>query len=108
MHYFSCSGGTSTGSIKSGGICYSELVFLHPVVFVGHVMHFGASGVRNIDALFFILQWAQCSFHKKRIWTRYVELVFLHEVRTAGHVMHSGASGAQNIDALFSMLRWDR
>jgi hypothetical protein len=35
---------------------HAELVFLHPVGFVGHVMHFGASGVRNVIALFFMLE----------------------------------------------------
>jgi hypothetical protein len=32
-------------------------VFLHPVGSTGHVVHFGASGVRSIDALFFVLGW---------------------------------------------------
>jgi hypothetical protein len=81
---------------------------LHPMVFVGHVMHFGASRVRNIDALFFILGWAQCAFHKSCIRTRYVDIVFLHQVRMAGHVVHSDVSGARNVDVLFSMLGWDR
>jgi hypothetical protein len=33
-------------------IPYTEHVFLHPVVSVGHVVHFGASGAWNIKALF--------------------------------------------------------
>jgi hypothetical protein len=56
----------------------SELVFLHPVGSAGHVVHSGASGMRNIDELFFMLGWPWCSFHQKRDGTRYSELVFLH------------------------------
>jgi hypothetical protein len=37
---------------KRTGARSTELVFLHPVGSVGHVVHFGASGLRNIDALF--------------------------------------------------------
>jgi hypothetical protein len=46
---------------------------------------------------------AHCSFHKKRIRTRYAELVLLHPVGAAGHIVHSGASGAQNVDTIFSI-----
>jgi hypothetical protein len=52
MHYFSCSGGTGTDSTESVRTRYAELVFLHPVVFVGHVVHFDVSVVQNVDALF--------------------------------------------------------
>jgi hypothetical protein len=34
---------------------YAKLLFLHPMGYVGHVVHFGASGGRNIDTLFFLL-----------------------------------------------------
>jgi hypothetical protein len=45
MHYFSCFGGTCTDSTKKRvGIRYTKLVFLHPVGFVEHVVHFGAFG----------------------------------------------------------------
>jgi hypothetical protein len=70
----------------------------------GHIVRCGASGVRNIDELFFMLWWAWCGSLKKLTWTHYVELVFLHPVQSVGHVVHSCVSGAQNIDTLFSCL----
>jgi hypothetical protein len=72
---------------------YAELVFLHPVGSTGHVVHFGVSRVRNVDALFFMFGWDWYGFIKKRDGTRYAEPVFLHLVGYIGHVVHSGASG---------------
>jgi hypothetical protein len=94
--------------LKHVGIPCAEHVFLHPVVSVGHLVHFDAYGARNIDSVFFILGRDWCSFHKNRIGTSYVELVLLRPVGYAGHVMHYDASGARNVDALFFMLVWDQ
>jgi hypothetical protein len=44
--------------------------------YAGHVLHFGASGARNIDALFFMLGRDRYGFDKKCAGTRYTELVF--------------------------------
>jgi hypothetical protein len=42
---------------KHIGTHYAKLMFLHLVEPVSHVGHFGPSGVRNVDALFFVLRW---------------------------------------------------
>jgi hypothetical protein len=48
----------------------------HPVRYVGHVVHFGVLGTRNVDALFLKLGWVLCDFQKKHTCTRYTELLF--------------------------------
>jgi hypothetical protein len=69
-------------------------VFLHPLGSANHVVHFGASAERNIDALFVILKWDWYGFNKKHVGTRYTEVVFLYQVGFVGHDVHSGASGS--------------
>jgi hypothetical protein len=83
-------------------------VFSHLVGSAGKVVHSGASGARNVNALFFMLGWDRYGFHKYCNGTRHVELLFLHPVGSARHVVHSGGSGARNVDALFFMLAWDQ
>jgi hypothetical protein len=53
--------------IKHTGIRYAKLVFLHPVGLAGHVVHFGASGVRISDAVFFMHGYDRCGFNKNGI-----------------------------------------
>jgi hypothetical protein len=73
---------------------YAKLVFLLSVGFTGHVVRTGASGVCNIEALFYMLGWARCGSHKKSVGSYYTELAFFHPVGSTTHVVCSGASGA--------------
>jgi hypothetical protein len=53
MRYFSCSGGTGMDSTKSVSRHITQnLCFLHSVGSTDHVVHSGASGVRDVDELF--------------------------------------------------------
>jgi hypothetical protein len=56
-------------------------------------VHFGESGERIIDTLFFKLRWDRYGFDKKCIGTGYAELMFLHPVGSVGHIVYFGASG---------------
>jgi hypothetical protein len=78
---------------KLTGTRYAELVFLHQLGSVGHIVHSEASGARNIHTPFFRLRWDWYGFNKVRAGTHYAERLFLHSVGSAGHVMHSGVSG---------------
>jgi hypothetical protein len=43
---------------------------------MGHVVHYGASGAQNINALFFMLGWDRYGYDKKCVGTRYAEPMF--------------------------------
>jgi hypothetical protein len=85
-----------------------ETCVLHSVGSTGHVVHFGAFGARNIDALLIMHGCDPYGFHQNGSGTRYAKPVFLHLVASTGHVVHYGTFVAQNIDAQFCMLGWDR
>jgi hypothetical protein len=63
-------------------------VFLHLVGSVGQVVLSVPSRARNIDAIFFMLEWDRYGFGKKYAGTHYAKLVFLHLVGSMGHVEH--------------------
>jgi hypothetical protein len=73
---------------------YAKFVFLHPVESGGHIEHFSASEMRNVDALCFMLGWDLYGFHKKRVEHIMLNWCFFHPVGSVGNVVHSGASGA--------------
>jgi hypothetical protein len=56
-------------------------------------VHSGASGARNVDALFLMLGWDRYKYDKKRTGSRYAELVFWRSFRFVGHLVDSDASG---------------
>jgi hypothetical protein len=97
------------GSTKStSGHIMPNLCVLHLVGAAGHIVHSCASGVQNVDALFFMLGWDCYGLDKKRAGTHYAELVFFHPVGYAGRTVHIGAFGVRNVNAVFFMLGWDQ
>jgi hypothetical protein len=68
---------------------------------MGHIVHSDASGVQNIDPLFFLLGWAQCGLKKKHAGRSYIKLVFSHPIGSTGEVMQSGLSRTRKVRALF-------
>jgi hypothetical protein len=42
------------------------------------------SGIRNVDTLFFMLEWAQCVAPKKRARTHDAALALLHPMESVG------------------------
>jgi hypothetical protein len=61
---------------------------------VGHVVHYVASGARNVYTLIFLLGWDRYGFKNKRVERHYAKLVFLYPVGYVGHVVHSSAPEA--------------
>jgi hypothetical protein len=85
--------------------CYAELVFLRPMGTARHVVHAGAFGEHNDDALFFLVKWGLVQIQQKMRRDTLAEPVFLHPVGSTGHVVHSEV---RNDDAPFFMLWWHR
>jgi hypothetical protein len=99
-HYFLCSGGTCTDSMKKqwDTLCQT--------------FDFASNGICGSRSAFQCVRGAKCHhtiFHAwdepvwipQKVRLNTIRRLFLHLVGSAVHVVHSGASGAQNVDALF-------
>jgi hypothetical protein len=91
---------------KHTGTNYAELVFLHPMGSMDHIVHSSAPGPQNVNALLFKRGWDWYEFNKMRTGTCYTELVFLNPVGYTVHIVHSDASREGNVKALFFILGW--
>jgi hypothetical protein len=89
MHYFILRWNRYGFHETCAGTHYAELVLFHTVEYAGHVVHFSASVVWDIDAQYVMLRWDWYGFHKWCAGTRYTELVFLHLMGFVGHIVDS-------------------
>jgi hypothetical protein len=104
-HYFSCLGETATDSTKR---CQDTL--RRTCVFASSDLCGSCSAFRCLwgmkhHALFFMLGWDWCGFHKKCIRRSYFKLVFSHLVGYAGRVV---PSGVRNINTLYFIIVWNQ
>jgi hypothetical protein len=86
---------------------YAELVFWDMVESTGHVVHSSASGLRNIDALYFMLEWAWCGSKKSVSLHLTPDLCFSSDEICGSHRGFRGVR-PRNINAVFFMLGWPR